>query len=30
MNGKTIYPIGTWKGVYFSEELKASSDLGRG
>jgi hypothetical protein len=22
-NGKTIFPIGTWKGIYFSEELKA-------
>lgn len=19
--GKTIYPVGTWKGIYFSEEL---------
>jgi len=27
-NGKTIYPIGTWKGVYFSEELKAVVKLG--
>ena len=22
-NGKNIHPTGTWKGVYFSEELKA-------
>ena len=21
--GKTIYPVGSWKGIYFSEELKA-------
>jgi hypothetical protein len=28
MNGKTIYPVGTWKGVYFSEELKAVVKLG--
>jgi len=27
-NGKTIYPVGTWKGVYFSEELKAVEKLG--
>ena len=27
-NGKTIYPVGTWKGVYFSEELKAVAKLG--
>ena len=27
-NGKTIYPIGIWTGVYFSEELKAVSKLG--
>lgn len=27
-NGKTIYPVGTWKGVYFSEELKAVIKLG--
>ena len=26
--GKTIYPVGTWKGVYFSEELKAVVSLG--
>jgi DNA polymerase type B, organellar and viral len=26
--GKTIYPTGTWKGVYFSEELKAVESLG--
>lgn len=26
--GKTIYPIGTWQGVYFSEELKAVEKLG--
>jgi len=28
LNGKTIYPVGTWKGVYFSEELKAVEKLG--
>jgi len=28
LNGKTIYPVGTWKGVYFSEELKAVVKLG--
>jgi len=28
MNGKTIYPVGTWKGIYFSEELKAVVKLG--
>jgi len=27
-NGKTIYPVGSWKGVYFSEELKALVKLG--
>jgi hypothetical protein len=27
-NGKTIYPVGSWKGVYFSEELKAVAKLG--
>jgi hypothetical protein len=27
-NGKTIYPVGSWKGVYFSEELKAVQMLG--
>jgi len=27
-DGKTIYPVGTWKGVYFSEELKAVAKLG--
>ena len=27
-DGKTIYPVGTWKGVYFSEELKAVVKLG--
>jgi hypothetical protein len=27
-NGKTIYPTGTWEGVYFSEELKAVVKLG--
>jgi len=27
-NGKTIYPVGSWKGVYFSEELKAVVKLG--
>jgi hypothetical protein len=26
--GKTIYPVGNWIGVYFSEELKAVSKLG--
>jgi len=26
--GKTIYPVGSWKGVYFSEELKAVTKLG--
>ena len=26
--GKTIYPVGNWKGVYFSEELKAVRKLG--
>jgi DNA polymerase type B, organellar and viral len=26
--GKTIYPNGTWLGVYFSEELKAVEKLG--
>jgi len=28
MNGKTVYPVGTWKGIYFSEELKAVVKLG--
>ena len=28
LNGKTIYPTGIWKGVYFSEELKAVEKLG--
>lgn len=27
-NGKTIYPVGSWKGIYFSEELKAVVKLG--
>jgi DNA polymerase type B, organellar and viral len=27
-NGKTIYPVGIWQGVYFSEELKAVEKLG--
>jgi len=27
-DGKTIYPVGSWTGVYFSEELKAVSKLG--
>src|ERR1700753_2047068 len=27
-NGKTIYPVGNWKGTYFSEELKAVVKLG--
>jgi len=26
--GKTIYPVGNWSGVYFSEELKAVEKLG--
>jgi hypothetical protein len=26
--GKTIYPVGNWKGTYFSEELKAVVKLG--
>ena len=26
--GKTIYPVGTWEGIYFSEELKAVQKLG--
>jgi hypothetical protein len=26
--GKTVYPRGTWRGVYFSEELKAVEKLG--
>ena len=26
--GKTIYPVGTWSGTYFSEELKAVQKLG--
>ena len=26
--GKTFYPVGNWKGVYFSEELKAVAKLG--
>lgn len=26
--GKTIYPVGTWSGVYFSQELKAVEKLG--
>jgi DNA polymerase type B, organellar and viral len=28
LKGKTIYPVGTWKGVYFSEELKAVVKIG--
>ena len=28
LDGKTIYPTGTWEGVYFSEELKAVEKLG--
>ena len=28
LDGKTIYPVGNWKGIYFSEELKAVSKLG--
>jgi hypothetical protein len=28
LNGKTNYPVGNWKGVYFSEELKAVVKLG--
>jgi hypothetical protein len=27
-DGKTIYPVGSWSGVYFSEELKAVAKLG--
>lgn len=27
-DGKTIYPVGNWSGVYFSEELKAVEKLG--
>jgi len=27
-DGKTIYPVGNWEGVYFSEELKAVEKLG--
>lgn len=27
-DGKTIYPVGTWTGTYFSEELKAVQKLG--
>jgi hypothetical protein len=27
-DGKTIYPVGSWSGVYFSEELKAVVKLG--
>ena len=27
-DGKTIYPVGSWTGIYFSEELKAVSKLG--
>jgi hypothetical protein len=27
-DGKTIYPVGNWEGVYFSEELKAVVKLG--
>lgn len=26
--GKTVYPKGSWKGIYFSEELKAVVKLG--
>ena len=26
--GKTIYPVGTWTGTYFTEELKAVQKLG--
>ena len=26
--GKTIYPVGTWTAIYFSEELKAVQSLG--
>ena len=28
VDGKTIFPTGTWRGVYFSEELKAVIPLG--
>jgi regulator of RNase E activity RraB len=27
-NGRTIHPVGRWKGTYFSEELKAAVNLG--
>ena len=27
-NGKTIYPVGTFKGVYFTEEMKALLEYG--
>ena len=27
-NGETIFPTGEWTGVYFTEELKAVSNLG--
>jgi len=28
VDGKTKYPVGTWTGIYFSEELKAVQSLG--
>jgi DNA polymerase type B, organellar and viral len=28
VDGKTIYPVGTWTAIYFSEELKAVQSLG--
>lgn len=26
--GKTIYPVGIWRGTYFSEELKEAIQIG--
>jgi len=28
IGGKTVYPVGSWTGVYFSEELKAAKNYG--
>ena len=28
LNGKTVYPVGSWTATYFSEELKAVQNLG--
>jgi hypothetical protein len=28
LNGKTVYPVGSWTATYFSEELKAIQSLG--